>query len=406
MKIAINGIGIAGPALAWWLREAGHDPVMLERAPALRTGGYVIDFWGSGYDLAERMGLLPVLRERGYLIERLRMVDADGRDEAVVDVDPIRDMLGGRFISLARADLAAALFEACDGIPSRFGTSVAAIEQDADGVLVTMTDGERERFDLVIGADGLHSRVRELAFGPESEFERFLDCYVAAFRLRGYPRREELAYVSHTVRGRQAARVSLRDDETLVMLVCLGDALREDLLDEVAGHGDQAGHREALRRAFGDMRWEVPEILERMDEADDVYLDRVSQIRLPRWSEGRVSLLGDAAACPSLLAGEGTGMAMTEAYVLAGELHRADGDFGAAFEAYEARLRGFVSDKQEGALRFRGFFAPRTTAGMLVRRLIVKALGVPFLAKRVLGRSLRDDLELPRYLEPRPGRAR
>jgi len=389
MRVAINGIGVGGPTLAYWLRRSGHEPVLFEKAPALRTGGYIIDFWGLGYEIAERMGLVPTLRERCYLMERLSMLDAAGREDAALDVAPMREMLQGRFISLARADLAAALFGACDGIPARFGVSVTAIDQDGDGVVATLSDGRQERFDLVVGADGLHSRVRALVFGPQAQFEKPLGCDVAAFRVAGYPRRDELTYVSHTVPRRQVARVSLRNDETLFLLVC-----RAELID-----GDPPPERQkaALRRAFGDMRWEVPEILDAMDEADDFYFDRVSQIHLPRWSSGRVGLLGDAAACASLLAGEGTGLAMLEAYVLAGELHRAGGEVTRALAAYEARLRSFVTAKQKAALRLRGFFAPRTSLALKVRNLIVNVLSRGPIGKRWLASELRDDLALPDY---------
>jgi len=191
------------------------------------------------------------------------------------------------------------------------------------------------------------------------------------------------------VAGRQAGRVALRNNATLALLVGRAELIGPDPPRE--------RQKAALRRAFGDMRWEVPAILDAMERVDDVYFDRVSQIHLPQWNAGRVGLLGDAAACPSLLAGEGTGLAMIEAYVLAGELHRTGGDVARAFAAYQARLHSFVTAKQKAALGFRGFFAPRTAAGLQVRRLAVKAFSVPFLAKRLVARSVRDDFELPEY---------
>jgi 2-polyprenyl-6-methoxyphenol hydroxylase-like FAD-dependent oxidoreductase len=229
MRVGINGIGVAGPTLAYWLRRSGHQPVLFEDSPALRTGGYIIDFWGLGYEIAERMGLVPTLRERCYEMQRMRMVDHNGREEAEMEVAPMRELLQGRFISLARADLAAALFGACDGIPAHFGLSITAIEQNDAGVIAILSDGRRERFDLVVGADGLHSHVRELAFGREGQFESSLDCYVAAFRITGYPHRDELSYVSHTVLKRQVARVALRNDETLILLVCRAELIDSDL---------------------------------------------------------------------------------------------------------------------------------------------------------------------------------
>ena len=390
MRVAINGMGIAGPTLAYWLRRSGHDPVLFEKAPAVRTGGYLIDFWGLGYEIAERMGIIPTLRERGYEMKRLQMVDRDGREQVHMDLAALFEAQRGRFISLARADLASALAGACQGIPAHFDVSISAIAQDGADAIVTLSDGRQDRFDLVVGADGLHSQVRALAFGPQAQFERFLDCYVAAFRVRGYPHRDELTFVSHTVRGRQAARVSLRDDETVVMLVCLAEFIPADRLR----HGDP---RPALRQAYGDMGWEAPELLAAMDASDDVYFDRVSQIHLPHWSANRVALVGDAAACPSLLAGEGTGLGMLEAYVLAEELHRADGDCARALGEYESRLKTFVSAKQKGAQWFRGFFAPQTALGLMVRNLAVRAFSLPWLGKPFWERSLHDDFTLPEY---------
>jgi 2-polyprenyl-6-methoxyphenol hydroxylase-like FAD-dependent oxidoreductase len=385
MRVAINGMGIAGPTLAYWLRRSGHEPVLFERASAFRTGGYLIDFWGLGYEIAERMGIVPALRERGYQMKRMQMVDRTGREEAHMDIAPLYEAQRGRFISLARADLASAIAGACRGIPMHFGVSIGAVAQDGAGSIVTLSDGRQDRFDLVVGADGLHSAVRALAFGPAAQFERFLDCYVAAFRVRGYPHRDELMFVSHTVRGRQAARVSLRGDETLVMLVCRAD------------HAWHADPRPALRNAYSGMGWEVPELLDAMDACDEVYFDRVSQIRVPHWSAGRVALVGDAAACPSLLAGEGTGLGMLEAYVLAGELHRAGGDCARALAAYESRLQRFVSGKQKGALLFRGFFAPQTALSLMVRNLLVHTFALPVFGKPFWSRALHDGFTLPDY---------
>jgi 2-polyprenyl-6-methoxyphenol hydroxylase-like FAD-dependent oxidoreductase len=390
MRVAINGLGIAGPTLAYWLRRSGHDPVLFEKAPAARTGGYLVDFWGLGYEIAERMGLIPALRQRAYEMRRLKMVDEAGREEAHMELTPLYESQRGRFFSVARADLAAALVGACEGVPIHFNVSIDAIAQDDAGALVTFTDGRQERFDLVVGADGLHSRVRALTFGPEAQFERFLGCHVAAFRVRGYPHRDERTFVSHTARGGQASRVSLRDDETMVMLVCGTERIGADRL----GHEDP---RPVLRRAFGDMGWEVPALLDAMDAAEDVYFDRVSQIHLPQWGAAAVALVGDAAACPSLLAGEGSGLAMLEAYVLAGELHRAGGDIARAVAAYERRLRTFVSGKQKAATWSRGFFAPRTDTGLLVRKLAVRAFALPWLGRRFWARALHDTFTLPEY---------
>jgi 2-polyprenyl-6-methoxyphenol hydroxylase-like FAD-dependent oxidoreductase len=154
MRIAISGTGIAGPTLAYWLRRFGHDPVLFERAPRWRTGGYVIDFWGQGFEIADRMGLVPALLERCYKMERLSMVDATGHEVAGMDVAAIRDQLQGRFISLARADLAAVLLQACEGIPTHFGVSIISLQQDRNGVTATLSNGRQERFDLIAAPTG------------------------------------------------------------------------------------------------------------------------------------------------------------------------------------------------------------------------------------------------------------
>jgi 2-polyprenyl-6-methoxyphenol hydroxylase-like FAD-dependent oxidoreductase len=174
------------------------------------------------------------------------------------------------------------------------------------------------------------------------------------------------------------------------MLVCDTERIGADH----RGHGDP---RPVLRQAFGEMGWEVPELLDAMDSAEDVYFDRVSQIHLPQWGVGNVALVGDAAACPSLLAGEGSGLGMLEAYVLAGELHRAGGDCLRALAAYEGRLRTFVSRKQKGATFFRGFFAPQTALGLMVRNLGIHVFALPVFGKWFWARALHDDFTLPEY---------
>jgi 2-polyprenyl-6-methoxyphenol hydroxylase-like FAD-dependent oxidoreductase len=166
---------------------------------------------------------------------------------------------------------------------------------------------------------------------------------------------------------------------------------------EGSNPSSEADKKQALREAFGDVGWECPEILDALEGVGEVYFDRVSQIRMDQWTKGSVALLGDAAACVSLLAGEGTGLAMTEAYVLAGEIDRAGGDLKTAFEAYEKRLRPFLQRKQESASKFASSFAPKTKLGITIRNLVTRLLGIGFVADYFIGRDLRDDLDLPNY---------
>jgi 2-polyprenyl-6-methoxyphenol hydroxylase-like FAD-dependent oxidoreductase len=185
MRVAIKGAGIAGPTVAYWLREAGHDVLLIEEAAALRTGGYVIDFWGLGYDIAERMGLLPRIKELGYQVREVRFVDEYGHKVGGFSADVFGRLTSGRFTSLRRSDLSAAIYGALDGaVETLSGNSIAGIEEQRDNVRIRFDRAPSRDVGLVIGADGLHSRVRQIAFGPQAQFEVSLGYHVAAFETR------------------------------------------------------------------------------------------------------------------------------------------------------------------------------------------------------------------------------
>jgi 2-polyprenyl-6-methoxyphenol hydroxylase-like FAD-dependent oxidoreductase len=379
LKVAINGIGIGGPTLAYWLREYGHEPVLFERASRLRSEGFVVDFWGLGYEVAERMGLIPELLAKGREMDRLSFVDAGGKEIAGLDTSKVREQWNGRFITVPRGAICEAIFGACEGVRAEFGVHITGIEDGPEAVTATLSDGREETFDAIVGADGLHSAIREITFGPEAEFEVFMDCYVAAYRVHDYPHDSGNVYLAHATPKRWAARIQRRDGATVILLIFRASIIERDpASDEVVG---------VLRRAYEGMGWEVPEMLSHLDDGP-VYFDRVSQIHMPSWSKGRVALVGDAAACASLLAGEGTGLAMTEAYVLAGELHRAKGDVELGFRRYHEKLRDFVAKEQAGAKTFRGFFAPETRAGVRLRNLAVRIAALPGLTRIVAGRTV------------------
>lgn len=386
MRIAISGAGVAGAALAHWLHRTGHAPTLIEAAPHFRTGGYMIDFWGVGYQVAKRMGIEGQVRAAGYEMQRLRSVGPRGGVKADVDVDVFRRLLGADFTSLPRGDLAAAIYATVeDKVETIFGDSIATLDERGDGVRLTLEGGGTREFDLVIGADGLHSRVRRLVFGPEPHFEHYLGCKVAACVVDGYRPRDELAYVTYAEPGRQLARFALRGDRTTFLFIFRAE------------HGGAGvSPKEELRNVFGDCGWEARDMLAALDGVEDLYFDVVSQIRMDRWSRGRVLLIGDAAGCISLLGGEGTGLAITEAYVLAGELARASGDHRRAFDAYEARLRPFIEGKQASAARYIGFFATRTRFGLWLRNLALRTMDFGPLATLFAG-GVRDDFELPDY---------
>ncbi|WP_046300438.1 FAD-binding domain [Mycobacterium sp. UM_Kg27] len=387
MRIAISGAGVAGTALAYWLHRTGHTPTVIEHAPAFRSGGYMIDFWGVGYTVAQRMGLEAQILDKGYQIDSVRTVGADGHTLATLDANVFRDLLGDDFTSLPRGDLADTIHATiAEHVEMIYGDSITAIDQDDDGVRLSFGHAGPREFDLVIGADGLHSNVRRLVFGPDAEFEHYLGCKVAAAVVEGYRPRDELTYLTYAVPDRQVSRVALRDDRTLALFVF------RDASPDVSDPKVQVHNR------FADAGWECRQLLAALDAGDpgDLYFDVVSQVRMTRWSRGRVLLIGDAAGCISLLGGEGTGLAITEAYALAGELHRARGDHLRAFDAYEARLRPLIEAKQSNAQQLLGFFATRTRFGLWFRNLALRAMNLRMLTQLFAG-TVRDDFDLPDY---------
>jgi 2-polyprenyl-6-methoxyphenol hydroxylase-like FAD-dependent oxidoreductase len=388
-SVLIYGIGVAGPTLAYWLDRLGHRPTLVEQAPHPRGGGYVVDFWGVGYDVAERMGLLPALRRAGYHVKELRFVDRGGRCVGGFGVDVFRRLTGGRYLTIARSDLAQSIYRAVEGrCEAIFGDRIIGLEQESDGVRVAFAHAPARRFDCVVGADGQHSAVRALTFGDEERFEHHLGYTAAAFEAQGYRPRDEDVYVGYGLPARQVARFAMRDDRTLFLFVFATPPAAGEAKDIMA-------HKAILRAAFGAAGWECPQILAALDRCEDLYFDRVSQIRVPRWSRRRVGLVGDAAFCPSLLAGQGSALAIAAAYVLAGEV--AQNGIEKGLVRYEQRLRSFIAGKQDVAQRFAPSFAPATELGLFIRNQVTRLFRIPFVADVVLGRSLLDRFELPHY---------
>ena len=390
--VLISGVGIAGPTLAYWLKAAGFEPTLIERSPALRSGGYVIDFWGLGYDIAERMGVLPEINRTGYHFRELRIVDEKGKRISGFGTNVFRELTGGRYVTVARSDLSRLLFDTIrKDTEVVFGDAVIGLEYETEFVRVTFKRSSPRRFDLVVGADGLHSTIRRLAFGSQDRFEKPLGYMVAAFESSGYRPRDENVYVMYCEPGRMLGRVALTQNRTLFLFVFATDDAAQPVL-----HGPMA-QKAMLRDVFGDGKWETARILAELEGASELYVDRVSQIRMPTWSNGRVVLVGDAAFCVSLTAGQGAALAMTAAYVLAGEIGRAGHQYEAAFQNYERLLRPFIESKQTGAVRFASAFAPRTRWGLFVRNQIVNASAIPGVARLSFGSDIIDGLELPDY---------
>jgi 2-polyprenyl-6-methoxyphenol hydroxylase-like FAD-dependent oxidoreductase len=254
MRVLVSGAGIAGPTLAYWLDQYGFETTIVEKAPRLRTGGYIIDFWGAGFEVAERMKLLEEIRREGYFVEEIRVVDRTGKQVAGFPATAFARATGGRYVSLPRGDLAALIFARIEGsVETVFGDSISAIVEGDHGVRVTFASGVQREFDLVVDADGLHSRVRELVFGPESRFETFLGYKAAAFGIDGYGPRDESIYLMYTEVGRQVARFAMRCDRTMFLFT---------FADSDSDSGDLTAQKALLRRRFGPSGWECPVILD------------------------------------------------------------------------------------------------------------------------------------------------
>lgn len=390
-SVLISGAGIAGPTLAYWLNRAGFRPTLVEHAPALRDGGYVIDFWGLGFDIAKRMGLAAELDRIGYHVKEMCIVDDRGGRIAGFGTGVFRALAGGRYVTLRRTDLSRLLFAAAEPTTEViFDDEITSLNEHEDHVEVAFRRARPRRFDLVVGADGLHSGVRRLVFGPDPRFERRLGYRVAAFEAAGYRPRDEDIYIMHNTPGRMLGRFALHDDRTLFLFVWIDET-------NLPAGVDLATRKAHLRAVYQSDCGETRAVLEALAHTSDLYFESVSQIRIKPWSRGRVALLGDAAFCVSLLAGQGSALAMTAAYVLAGELAAAPGRHAHAYASYENLLRDFVARKQRAAEAFGSSFAPRTAWGLFLRNQIIKAFALPGLARLAIGRDISDRLRLPEY---------
>jgi 2-polyprenyl-6-methoxyphenol hydroxylase-like FAD-dependent oxidoreductase len=378
--VLISGGGIAGLTLAYWLHHHGFQPTIIEQAPKMRPEGYAIDFAGSGWDVAERMNLLPVLRQNQITVDYFIFKDGAGRTLARLPVSIIRQEFQDKMVQTMRPDLEAALYGTIrDTVPIRFGTSVQRIDQAPDHIAVHFTDGTQETFDLLVGAGGAHSNVRKQIFGDERQFAFYLGYYFAAFPVPNLDHFEEGATI-HLEPNRQATIFPDHHGGYIALLVFRA---------QDAGHIPGARCKAMLEAYYAGAGWIIPEMIASITDTTPIYLDSVTQIRMPRWSDGRVTLVGDAAHCLTLVSGQGASTAMGGAYILAEELGKAD-DYRAAFAAYERRVRPFVEDKQRKARRFAKTFVPSSRFGVQLSYLIMKLMFTPLLA-RFIGKQFGVD---------------
>ncbi|OZM81121.1 FAD-dependent monooxygenase [Pseudonocardia sp. MH-G8] len=395
LRVLVSGAGVAGPSLAFWLARYGATTTVVENAPALRTSGFAVDFRGPTH--------LGVLAAMGVLDE-LRSLQTHGGASSCVD-EHGREIFGlpaefaGGDVEVRRRDLSRVLHDrSADRAEYLFGNAVAALTQTADGVYVELARGATRTVDLVIGADGLHSGVRRLAFGDESRYARHLGYHLAGWDLPaaavGGPRLPTTPQ-QYNVPGRMAS-VSRDDrdpDRAGAFLVFASPRLEYDPTD--IDH-----QKELVAGAFTGGRWLVPQLLDTLPAAPELYFDSISRVSVPQWSTGRVALLGDAAGGVTL-GGMGVGAAVVGSYVLAGELAVAQGDHRTAFAAYERRLRAYTGRWQRGAAPGE-FLAPSTAARLWLRNALLRTRVVQRLL--VAGtKSIATELDLPAYPVPADG---
>ncbi|WP_271222664.1 FAD-dependent monooxygenase [Streptosporangium carneum] len=337
--ILISGAGVAGPALAYWLHRRGFTPTIVERAPALRDGGYAVDFRGEAHlTVLDRMGITADVRREQTNMGAMSYVNEAGRKISSMPAD-----LFSGDVEILRGDLGRILHRVTEEhVEYVFDDSIVSVTEDDRGVQVTFERSAPRRFDLVVGADGLHSAVRGAVFGPESRFVKEMGLYCAIFTTANHLGLDHTGHLYNTP-GKVVGVYSARNNTEAKAMFHFGspplDYDRRDV-------GQQ---KKILAEAFAGNGWETPRLLKAMWDAQDFYFDSISQVRMDGWSRGRTVLLGDAAYCASPLSGMGTGLAMVGAYVLAGELAAADGDHLVGFARYEEAMRDYVAGCQKSA---------------------------------------------------------
>ncbi|MET8846908.1 FAD-dependent monooxygenase [Amycolatopsis sp. NPDC004625] len=369
-SVLISGASIAGPALAFWLRQAGFSVTVVEKAPQLRAGGYPIDIRGTAIDAVRRMGILPRLRDLHISTRRLTFLDVDGSEVASLDPNVVIRGADGEDLEIRRGDLIHALYDLVrDDADVRFGDTVETLMQHEDGVDVTFRSGRRETYDLVFGADGLHSNTRGLVLGDEAQFHHYLGYSFAGFTLPndfGLVREG----VTWTTPGKGAALYAVLGSE-----VVHGFLVFTRPEPPIEAFRNPEAQRDLVARTFAGDGWEIPGMVEAMREADDLFFDVVSQIHLPRWSSGRVALVGDAAYAPSFLTGQGTSLALVGAYALGHALATIP-DHEAAFAAYENRVRDFVERNQAMVGEGQATLFPATAEALEARNAALRQLSL------------------------------
>jgi 2-polyprenyl-6-methoxyphenol hydroxylase-like FAD-dependent oxidoreductase len=343
--VLVSGASVAGVTAAYWLAHHGYSVTVVERNPGLRPGGQAIDVRGPALTVLERMMLRAAADHRRTRIRGASVVDRDGNELSQdTESTPTGGIIEGPDIELLRDDLIELLYEATQlKVKYQFDDSIESLEDDGSAVAVTFERGAARSFDLVIGADGLHSNVRQLVFGPEEQFIDRLGTYAAIFTVPNFLNLDYWQtwhYGESTMAGVYSAR---NNTEARAMVGFMETDLRIDYRDTEAQFAE-------LERRMADDGWVRPQLLQYMRTAPDFYFDEMSQVKMDTWSKGRVALVGDAGYCCSPLSGQGTSVALLGAYIMAGELAAAsqggEVDYEKGFTSYQAEFQDYVKRNQ------------------------------------------------------------
>jgi len=351
--VLISGAGIGGLTLAYWLMRYDYDVTIVEQAAAPRDGGYAVDIRGPAIEVVQKMGLLPEIREKAIHNDAV-YVNEQGK--VLAEPGKIMELFAGHGegadAELMRGDLLHLLNNAiAKKVQFMWSDSIRECIQDDLGVQVNFVHAAPRTFDIVVGADGLHSNVRRQVFGDKPEYVHHLGYYVSLFTIPNYLALKDQELVYRTPGKLAGMYTTSRQDEAKAIFYFTSSKLDYDFRDIGA-------QKRIVAAQFKDQSWEVSRLLKAMETAPDFYFDSISQVTLDTWSNGRVALLGDAAYCASPLSGQGTSLALVGAYVLAGELKAAGGDYVKAFVAYEEAMREFVRVNQKSAVASGKQFIP------------------------------------------------
>ncbi|MCK5829341.1 MAG: FAD-dependent monooxygenase [Methylococcales bacterium] len=379
-KILISGAGIGSLTLAYFLKKEGFEPVIIEKSASLRDGGYMIDFFSSGIYVAEQMGIIDDLKRKDHHSCFVKQFTHKNKKSNTINLSNLRESLAGKFFNFLRTDLIDVLYEKVkNNVDIRYSTSIKRISETKSGVHIIFEDGKYENFDLLIGADGIHSNTRKLIYTESEVNQYYLGYYIAGFEHNVPLDIKKREFYSMISPKKQLMSYALSTNKYISLFVFKSKHY-EQLKPE--------NKLEIISHKFKNFNFPVPEIIDQAKSKNTLFFEEVSQIRIKgTWHKGRIALLGDAAYCITLLSGQGASMAMTGAYVLAEKLAKTEGEYIKAFESYESDLRPHVEKMQEKAVKNTASFLPSTTFNLWLRNLLIPLfftkLFIPFLIKRL-----------------------